>query len=364
MADPIVVTLPASNITMSSGWMSGEITDMGSVSPLETYINWGLAPAAPGGHANWIETGDLTEPGGFSALLQYLAPGTTIYYQANAYSVEPYIDIYGEDLSFTTKVSSPGHGVITPLGNTLVEGGENKIYYMIPDEDYRVEAVVVDDRVVAGPYEYDQPVHYHFNNVRANHKIQCSCTQNIQPIAEQILRPNSDTWKSGLWQYFPDNPVDIFSKVQEVIADDDVSYAEIKNGGYQSFYCGVTPLATPWPDISRNNVVRVFQRCKRVSGAGNPKVYPIITLGPGSWGLSYSVVGENVAVWGNDYIDFFEDFTLCPGVSYVGVEDLGDHPWTSEEINAITGIGAGCQSNFDKIRWTQLYLTINGETRI
>lgn len=96
-----VITNDASNITVNSARLNGDLTWMGAAASVNLSFQWGTAA---GGPYTELVVGARTTTGAFSADLSSLTPGTTYYYRARA--VGDVTDL-GSEKSFTTLPREP-----------------------------------------------------------------------------------------------------------------------------------------------------------------------------------------------------------------------------------------------------------------
>lgn len=115
---------------------------------------------------------------------------------------------------YLIEASSGFGGSISPAGSIYVPAGGNKIFSMIPDENYKVLDVLVDGSS-KGPVPS-----YHFDNVSSNHIIQASFTvdfdvknnntvvpkgnftANATVLGSAFMRDiwKNDSWVEGYWE--------------------------------------------------------------------------------------------------------------------------------------------------------------------
>jgi len=129
---PIVITLPATDITSSQATLNGSIDATGGENASERGFDWGTGPYnAPG--SPWTETGSFGT-GNFSHQITELTPGTTYFFRAKARNSAGWD--YGDELSFTTSPAfdfslsvsptsgtvSPGNQITTTITATLISG--------------------------------------------------------------------------------------------------------------------------------------------------------------------------------------------------------------------------------------------------
>jgi hypothetical protein len=103
---PSVVTVNAAGIVSSSATLSGNLTSLGTASPVGVSFRWGLTPSSLNS-----ETGpqSLTAAGMFSSILLGLSPNSTYYFQAKAQGGLHGLGL-GDVKSFTSPPSPPPSG--------------------------------------------------------------------------------------------------------------------------------------------------------------------------------------------------------------------------------------------------------------
>ena len=99
-AAPAVTTTPISNITASSAVSGGNITYDGGGSIIGRGVCWSITPEPD---LNDFFTSDGTGSASFSSTMTNLTPATTYY--VRAYAKNSAWTVYGEQLSFTTKLA-------------------------------------------------------------------------------------------------------------------------------------------------------------------------------------------------------------------------------------------------------------------
>lgn len=87
---------------------------------------------------------------------------------------------------YLIEASSGSGGNISPAGSISVPAGGNKIFSMIPDENYKVLDVLVDGNS-AGPIST-----YTFNNVSSSHSIKANFTVNFDVINNNTVVPKEN----------------------------------------------------------------------------------------------------------------------------------------------------------------------------
>jgi len=87
---------------------------------------------------------------------------------------------------YLIEASSGSGGNISPEGSISVPAGGNKIFSMIPDENYKVLDVLVDGNS-AGPIST-----YTFNNVSSSHSIKANFTVNFDVINNNTVVPKEN----------------------------------------------------------------------------------------------------------------------------------------------------------------------------
>jgi len=114
-AAPAVTTTPISNITASSAVSGGNITYDGGGSIIGRGVCWSITPEPD---LNDFFTSDGTGSASFSSTMTNLTPATTYY--VRAYAKNSAWTVYGEQLSFTTKLADADGN----LYNTLKIGNQ------------------------------------------------------------------------------------------------------------------------------------------------------------------------------------------------------------------------------------------------
>ena len=79
--------------------------------------------------------------------------------------------------TFTITASASAHGTITPLGDTVLNGGDDQSYTITPEAHYHVEDVLVDGVSVGAVSTYT------FSNVSADHTISVSFSIDQQTLS-------------------------------------------------------------------------------------------------------------------------------------------------------------------------------------
>ncbi len=115
---PSVTTKNASQITINSARLNGDLGNLGSTTSVTVSFGWGTNPEAnPEAYPYWTNAEVRTSMGAFYFDLSGLIPGTTYYYQAKANGGEWLV--YGGEISFTTLVAPI---VITKAATNLTAG--------------------------------------------------------------------------------------------------------------------------------------------------------------------------------------------------------------------------------------------------
>jgi hypothetical protein len=98
---PFVSTNDASDITINSATLNGNLTDMGNATSVQVSFEWGL----DANYGNVTAELPMPSPGTFSAPLVSLDHSTTYHFRAKAVgdSNVGYATVYGSDTTFTTK---------------------------------------------------------------------------------------------------------------------------------------------------------------------------------------------------------------------------------------------------------------------
>jgi len=92
---PTVVTNAASFITATGATLNGNLSSLGSVSPVTVGFDYGLTTS----YGTSTPTANMTAAGAFATILGGLTPGTTYHFRAKAIGSST---VYGADQSFTT----------------------------------------------------------------------------------------------------------------------------------------------------------------------------------------------------------------------------------------------------------------------
>jgi len=90
-----VVTLAAGSISTTGATLNGNLTGLGSISPVQVSFQWGLTTS----YGNTTTPQSKTGTGGFSFALSGLSPQTTYHFRARAVGDST---VYGNDVAFTT----------------------------------------------------------------------------------------------------------------------------------------------------------------------------------------------------------------------------------------------------------------------
>lgn len=136
-----LLTLPATNITVNSATLNGQLLDMVGMSSYTTYFDYGLTTS----YGNTASFGVMSAPGLLSANASALFPNTVYHFRAVAVSSN--ITLYGGDLTFTTLAGSGG-------GTFQFGGGNARVFKnYIANNDTLVTAEIVNTYV---PYYPNQ----------------------------------------------------------------------------------------------------------------------------------------------------------------------------------------------------------------
>lgn len=100
---PEVTTNAATGISTTTATLNGNLTNIGSTSPVSVSFQWGTSTI----YGNETSVKSLTSVGSFSASLSGLSPGTTYHFRAKAMGA---IVSYGADRTFTTSSAPSGGG--------------------------------------------------------------------------------------------------------------------------------------------------------------------------------------------------------------------------------------------------------------
>ena len=97
---PSVFTTAASDVTINSATLNGNLTSLGAATSVDVSFEWGLTES----YGNETTAQPMTLAGTFSAPLSSLTPGTTYHFRAKAVGNGT---AYGQDLTFTTSTTPP-----------------------------------------------------------------------------------------------------------------------------------------------------------------------------------------------------------------------------------------------------------------
>lgn len=114
---PAVSTQAAASIGAASATLNGNLTTLGSVTPVAVSFQYGTSP----GSYTWETPAvNRTATGTFNAVLTGLSPGTKYYFRARAVPSGG-TAVYGSELNFTTSYTPPtvNAQAATNLGNTV-----------------------------------------------------------------------------------------------------------------------------------------------------------------------------------------------------------------------------------------------------
>ena len=132
---PSIVTNVASNVTINTATLNGNLTTLGNISPVTVSFDWGTDTSYSGGNIVCIPSSISSVPTAFTAVLSGLSPGTTYHYRAKSIGSTT---VYGNDQQFTTLTATAGLSIVTsslpngtigvPYSQTLVASGGTAPY--------------------------------------------------------------------------------------------------------------------------------------------------------------------------------------------------------------------------------------------
>lgn len=120
----IVTTQAATNITLNSGTLNGNLTDLNGMPRASVYFEWGYTAA----YGNSTTPQTLTGTGSFNAAISSLTSDTTVHFRSVSETDATY---YGADQTFDTLSGSTPS---TPSGGSIlgVSSAGNFVQYLIP----------------------------------------------------------------------------------------------------------------------------------------------------------------------------------------------------------------------------------------
>ncbi len=178
---PAVTTSAASNITVNSATLNGNLTSLGSAATVNVYFEYGLTTS----YGSATTSQPMTATGTFSDSIAGLNGVTAYHFRAKAVGAGAVVGGDGQFATNATIAASAGaNGTISPSGTVLVTYGSNQTFDIGPAAGYHVADVVVDG-VSQGAITT-----YTFLNVTSNHTI--SATFVINPTITTSSLPNGD----------------------------------------------------------------------------------------------------------------------------------------------------------------------------
>ena len=157
-------------------------------------------------------------------------------------------------------------------------------------------------------------------------------------MANEILRPNGAGNETSITSQFPDSTYH-WDKVDEAVADEDVTYISTSNVAYQRDTYAIENPSTYEPGDTITNV-RVTARCKEITSGGKLKL-SIRTHSNNFEGSEQEAT--------TDYADYTEDWALNPDTGLT---------WTNEEIEVLEAGVSLTNADGNDIHCTQVFVTL------